>query len=242
MGVGIGLSTGSSPAPPFTPSGLADLSLWYDASDATTITHISGSVSQWNDKSGNNYHASQSTGSRQPITGTRTINGFNALDFDGVDDRMIIDSGFYSIANGPNSVFAVVQVDNATKTEHIIISGMNSTPSTRFILSASGSGTMAAFLNGTTALTVGITLDTAAHLHAAMRNGTALTRSYDSITGSSTAGSNQTLVNVGIGARPDNGANALDGLIAEIIVYSRALSGTEETQVKNYLQSKWATP
>lgn len=58
---------------------------WYDAADASTITHSSGSVSQWNDKSGNGRHVSQGTGSAQPTTNARAINGLNALNFDGGD-------------------------------------------------------------------------------------------------------------------------------------------------------------
>ena len=41
---------------PPLPSDL-NLSLWLDASDASTVTHSNGSVSQWADKSGNGNHA-----------------------------------------------------------------------------------------------------------------------------------------------------------------------------------------
>jgi len=41
--------------------------LWLDASDAATITQAGGTVSQWNDKSGNNYHATQGTAADQPF-------------------------------------------------------------------------------------------------------------------------------------------------------------------------------
>ena len=67
----------------WTPSQLSGLQLWLDASDTTTITESSGSVSQWDDKSGNENHVSQGTAVNQPTTGTRTINGLNVLDFDG---------------------------------------------------------------------------------------------------------------------------------------------------------------
>jgi len=65
----------------WTPSDISTYS-WYDASDSTTITHVAGAVSQWSDKSGNLRHATQGTGSLQPTTGTRTINGLNAMNFD----------------------------------------------------------------------------------------------------------------------------------------------------------------
>ena len=58
----------------FTPT--SSSLLWLDASDETTITKDSdGLVSQWNDKSGNGHHATQSTPSNQPTFDTDHING-----------------------------------------------------------------------------------------------------------------------------------------------------------------------
>ncbi|MFM6579432.1 MAG: hypothetical protein ACKPIX_07645 [Dolichospermum sp.] len=51
--------------------------LWLDAADASTITLNGSTVSQWNDKSGNGRHVSQSTAARQP-----TLIG-NRIQFDG---------------------------------------------------------------------------------------------------------------------------------------------------------------
>ena len=50
---------------PWTPVETATVA-WYDANDASTITEASGKVSQWNDKSGNGNHATQTAGARQP--------------------------------------------------------------------------------------------------------------------------------------------------------------------------------
>lgn len=68
----------------WTPAELPGLQLWLDASDATTITQSSGIISQWDDKSGNGNHATQSIGSSQPSYGTSTIYGKNVVDFGGV--------------------------------------------------------------------------------------------------------------------------------------------------------------
>ena len=54
-----------------------------DASDSATITHSSNAVSQWNDKSGNNNHATQSMSSKQPALIA------NKVVFDGTDDHII---------------------------------------------------------------------------------------------------------------------------------------------------------
>ena len=63
---------------PFQPLTLPSLNLWLDASDSASITHSSNAVSQWNDKSGNNNHATAASG-QGPTTGSSTINGKNAL-------------------------------------------------------------------------------------------------------------------------------------------------------------------
>jgi hypothetical protein len=69
----------------YLPSG-SDLLLWLDADDNTTITHSSNAVSQWNDKSGNGNHATQSTASRQPTYNSSGTNGKSVIDFDGTSD------------------------------------------------------------------------------------------------------------------------------------------------------------
>jgi len=60
---------------------LPSMSLWLDASDSATILESGGLVSQWNDKSGNNYNATQTNNSLRPQTNISTINGLNALLF-----------------------------------------------------------------------------------------------------------------------------------------------------------------
>ena len=50
----------------WTPAELEGLALWLDANDASTITLNGSTVSQWNDKSGNENHVSNATASTQP--------------------------------------------------------------------------------------------------------------------------------------------------------------------------------
>lgn len=67
----------------FSPADLDNLEYWYDAADVDTIVHSLGAVSQWKDKSPNQYHLSQGTGANQPVTASRKINTLNAIDFNG---------------------------------------------------------------------------------------------------------------------------------------------------------------
>ena len=62
--------------------------LWLDASDTTTVTYDSAGtqgVSEWRDKSGNDYHATQATSSRQLKYNILQINGLPTLRCDNGD-------------------------------------------------------------------------------------------------------------------------------------------------------------
>ena len=58
----------------------AELGLWLDAEDTASITLNTGNVAQWNDKSGNNRHASQAAGASQPAYTGKHIQ-FNGTNF-----------------------------------------------------------------------------------------------------------------------------------------------------------------
>lgn len=68
---------------PWTPSQLAgDLSVWYDAADASTISLSSNQVTSWDDKSGNARHATLVVGSPPTYT-VGGQNGNNVVTFNG---------------------------------------------------------------------------------------------------------------------------------------------------------------
>ena len=60
--------------------------LWLDAADSDTITEVSGAVSQWDDKSGNDRHAAQSASGSRPTYTSVKLNSRNVVTFDGTDD------------------------------------------------------------------------------------------------------------------------------------------------------------
>jgi hypothetical protein len=74
--------------------------LWLDAADAATVTTVSGAVSQWNDKSGNARHATQSTAGNRPAYSSTGFNSLPGIAFDGTDDNMLhgcTQSGQYTL-------------------------------------------------------------------------------------------------------------------------------------------------
>lgn len=66
----------------FLPSDDTGLLGWWDAADAATITESGGLVSSWADKAGGSA-LGQAGPAARPVTGTRSLNGLNLLDFDG---------------------------------------------------------------------------------------------------------------------------------------------------------------
>lgn len=72
------------------------LLLWLDASDSSTVINDgSGYVMRWEDKSGNNYHATQSTSASRPTLNSNALNGKAAIRFDGSNDGMFISDSLY---------------------------------------------------------------------------------------------------------------------------------------------------
>lgn len=69
----------------WTPANVST-ALWFDANDSGTITNVSGTVSQWNDKSGNSRHATQPTSGSRPAYSATGFNSKPCLTFDGADD------------------------------------------------------------------------------------------------------------------------------------------------------------
>ena len=86
--------------------------LWLDAADASTVTTVSGAVSQWSDKSGNGRHATQSTSGKRPLLAAAGLNSKNVIDCDGVDDELSL-ANVLSLTSVNQSLFLVAKRDNA---------------------------------------------------------------------------------------------------------------------------------
>lgn len=74
------------------PTGLPGCCLWL-RSDLGLTVNSSNAVSQWADQTGNGNHASQGTGSQQPIWTPNSVNGLPTLNFDGSND-VLTTAGF----------------------------------------------------------------------------------------------------------------------------------------------------
>lgn len=223
----------------FTPADISDLALWLDASDESTITESGGSVSQWDDKSGNDYHVTQGTGANQPTTGTRTVNGLNALDFDGTSSYFDADSGIYSIPSGNNTYFVVLDLDNPATGQRLLNGTVGA--GTRWGAVIDPSGNRLRCVNNTsfTSTDVSVTFSTGVQLASFRREGSTVDGFHNDATSTDSTGVSVTLDDASIGRFNPAGSDYLTGAICEILVFSRALTVSELNQIRSYLADKW---
>lgn len=214
--------------------------LWVDASDLSSVSHIGGSVSAWADKSGNGNDAAQGIGTSQPVTGTRTINSLNALDFDGTNDQLSLPVGLYgNLGSSPQTTFIVYQSDDAGGSSQRLLTGQ-----VAGLLRYGNYISLTLFraVNRSSLLPTDFSAprNTAVHIGGHVRSGASLIPHYDGVAGSNANNSEDislTSMSIGDGAVP--GTSPFDGLIGEAIVCKRALSTAEINQIGLYLANKW---
>lgn len=218
------------------PSNFSSLFGWLDASDENSITETSDLVSQWNDKSGNDYHATASGASR-PTTGASTQNGLNVIDFSG-SEYFSLNSGLYSLLNQDYSLFVVCKTTNNSAQQRIInfdngssVGGMRYKVTTNTVEFSSG---QFAGPDDTS------TTNTVYNIYGGRRSGTEVGISANgNAFVSDTSGNDVTPTNGNIGTFFNGFSDSLDGSIAEIIFFDEKISNENFNIVEGYLAHKW---
>jgi hypothetical protein len=90
----------------------ADLALWLDAADASTITLNGGDVSRWDDKSGNGIDFSQASAALQPTYTPVGIGGKPSLTFTGQEG---LTNASWTLPANNRSVFVVAHPTNVAQ-------------------------------------------------------------------------------------------------------------------------------
>lgn len=221
---------------PDIPTGppIAGYAAWWDASDTTTITG-GAAVSQWNDKSVGGFNLTQAVAGLKPSSGTRTLNGLNVVDFDGGDtvSRAAGDFAFTSTT----TTCAVIVPDVLGAALHTIISGAGATVQALMI-----DTTDKPYITAGTPLLGGAVLVAATAVQLTGKLNGASSQVYINGTGGGAGNAGGGTDGGGITVGGFAGAFALDGAIAEMVVYATALSDADRQAVEAYLKAKWATP
>jgi len=211
------------------PTATSNIALWFDASDASTITASSGNVSQWRDKSGNDYHVAQSTANKHPKTNTRTINGLNVLDFNGTSQLLTSVQDVFT-SNQNYTKVVVYFTDNLGALNNLITIG-NSAFYQELSMWHNGNQFGSSSYPG-----VGVPMVAIGRYEAGVQS--------DIFINGSNVGTNGAH---GVWANDGNhlliashgGSSYLDGVIAEIVVFDYAASTDLREKVEGYLAWKW---
>jgi len=215
-------------------------SLWLDAADTSTVAQSGGSVSQWNDKSGNGRNVTQSIEASKPTLLADGIGGHPSLEFDGVNDQLANTAVGLPVGSSARSMFLVYRPLRLSVSNTVVAQGEGVGTGFWFALqfrqSPVGDPYFAGYardLSSGDAITIenkmaGVTYDgTNALLYknGTLENGAALTLNTNGDT-----------LRVGTSPNQVEWANCL---IGEIVMTSSALSTLNRQKLEGYLAHKW---
>ena len=232
----------------FDPRSIGNLAYWLDATDESTVTTVSGNVSEWRSKAGTSLTASQSTALNRPAYTTAGRNGRNVITFDGTNDflttsTLSINQPFTIFWAG-NSIGAAPNVNPSVGP--YICDG--STSNTRVAIAWNGSATNAdngrpfLFAGSVVQPSAGATAYNAWSVVSAVFNGAS---SRLRANGAQAATGNVGATNIAalnLGERFQNFSNVtqFNGPWGEFLIYSAALTDAQCLAVERYLGNRFA--
>ncbi len=239
---------------PFDPRSLANLWAWYDAADTATISTYTFGGYQISDKGPNGYNLAPLSGG--PGSGGRTLNLQNVLDFNGSSNTLVNIS--VSLGMTAYTAFVVCQGDADHSDGRRILSlnagsGSGYNTASGFIFDDSDTTRLFDFIsnfgvNGFLGFSgAGAT---PADVYTLRKQGTGanqttLYRGANAASTSQTNASTGTATSMFVGVGHNASTTVpdgiyFDGIVAEIIIYSAALSDADRDAVWSYLKGKWA--
>jgi hypothetical protein len=250
----------------FSPTSISGLQIWLDGSDTSTLydatsggnlVAVDGAIARWQDKSGNGYHFTKSSGSNSPLRKSSVQNGLGSVRYVASDGSLNINSGnlnsYTRMINTSFSLappFTVFFCGNPTYSEGYahngtLLASYNTTYTNgmyafgAYSVDPIGSSTIYTYGASRT-----FTVRTPMLLTSAISSSTAT--SYKNGTSAltvSSSGNGFSGASLGaIRGSPTMVDNSyfLLGDIYEVIIYNSALSDQNRAFVESYLLSKWA--
>lgn len=225
---------------------------WHDAADtATTTVNNTNRVIHWADKSGNGRDVSRdSASSERPYSGTRTQNGLNVIAFQNAHSLQFA-AQENPAQSGDCTLIMVAKADTSSSVSclyHAVDTDANNHNFGLVINLNSGQGDAVLSICHEAAGAGQVNVSrlgssqTDAGIFGMVRSG-----SNQQVIMNGTLGAAAPAVNVSpagnavYGARNNSGAlnQRLEGFIAEVLLYNRALNGAEIAGTIAYLHTKW---
>ena len=231
-----------SPAP-ILPTDIAGCVLWLDASDSATFTLSGSNVTQWRDKSGVGNHGTP-TGT---VTRTTAVfGGRSSVSFNGSTVR-----GSVSVTGPELTVIAVYQPNEVRgdRDQRVVSfanpgeSDWNSVSRTTGLnIQGGGPSLLSTYRNSTMlAQSVSSHLANSPFIGCARYTGSAATVFLNATEGTALAATsgNFGISTYGLANQASGSPETLNGHIAEVIVYTVAITTTQRQQLESYLAWKW---
>jgi hypothetical protein len=230
----------------FDPRSNSNLQLWFDGADASTITTVSGAVSQWNSKAGTGRNATQATASSRPEYRASGMNGKGALYFNGTNNQLTTNYNASLIAGYVSYAIAVipdeVMVDTKSQFEPVLFARNSSANGIHINTGASPNRWTLSHRNALFNSSAGGTVAASRQVVLATISATTLTVRVNGAQGTQAgtfaAGSNETNATFQIG---QDGLQQrwFAGVVAEILMYDKTLTAAELSIIERYLSQKW---
>lgn len=216
-----------------------DTRAWYDAADLDTIISTSGSVSQWDNKSGGN-NLTQGDSNRRPTTGARTLNGLNGIDFDGTER---IDSSAFSLDTTDMTVIALYEYDVVTASDRVLSIRRNNISEGQNDVFTYNGGDRLGYRYPINDTVSGRTTTTDPVLNAYVTSGTDDQRLHTdgALTPYIEKDTIDTFVSqlIVVGGSGQANQYDFDGAVYEIVILDSAISDADRQKMEGYLAWKW---
>jgi hypothetical protein len=228
---------------------ISGASLWLDSSDINSFTFSSGTrVSEWRDKSGNNYHMTQATSISQPDR-SGTQNGLASVLMASGSAKYFMRNTSYNWAGSAFTMLCVIRPQTGNYTAYIsadgagyLQMGQDASSPANLSISRINQATSSSNLTLANNTTGQVTFKSAG-----VSGGSVTVQIYKSKTAASStvslSASAQAVAMIG-GSRSDNAPSIVDtygdgGFLCEMIIYPSQLNDTNRNIVEDYLIAKW---
>lgn len=226
----------------FDPASISGLQLWLDGSDASTITQSGGAISQWNDKSGNANHATQS-GVGKPTVVSAAQNGLNGVGFDSASAQFFNLASLIDLSSTGYTCIAVLKVYDGAYAFGAAYSASVGDISVSLLwvagegIFSTGTNSYAASVAEISLLVQQVSVDNDGTNGSIFYNGS-------DVTDNESGYSEYSVMKFDLlGKAVIYSSSFYSGaMICEYLLYSGVLSNTNRQLVEAYLKTKWATP
>lgn len=213
------------------------------------ITVSAGKVSQWSDLSGSSNDATQATGTNQPSQVTNSLFGYQAVSFGGTNSYMSLPSFLTNLTSGL-SIFTVIS-PNTSSAAKTVITASPSAASVNDLTALEINSTTVTFkanngaTTGSIASSSGAVATTKYQILDVVHSGAATASMRVNSNDIATTGTIQNLANTArsvayIGTDKNKTSGTFfGGKVAEMLVYTRAVTSTERSAIEAYLSNKY---